>query len=381
MHKRLLFAPLLVLSALMVLALLSAAPVAAQGEEPGKVVLGGQFTLESGERIDGDLAVIGGQAIVEEGATVDGDTVVMGGMLEVSGEIDGDVAVFGGTVDFKRSAVVQGDVVTMGGSVTRAPGAQISGEVREGGVIEIPGLRNLPIEPGLVIPGLEQPPKPDIETSPGLWLLRALLNILRMIAWTLAITAMALVVALLWPKGVERLGRTGLEQPAMVFLTGFISWILGLALLAILAVTICLIPVALVLGLVLVVAALLSWVVAGWVIGHKLLALLNAKSPSVVLEAVVGTLLLTIVYFLVSFIWCTNFIIGVLVGSFGLGAIVLTRFGTRPYPANGRGEPPTGVSGPPEVLPPDASATRPPAVYTAAELGLPPSVAERNSEQ
>ena len=134
-------------------------------------------------------------------------------------------------------------------------------------------------------------------------------------------------------------------------------------------------------GLVLVVAALLSWVVVGWVIGRKLLALLNAKSPSVVLEAVVGTLLLTIVYFLVSFIWCTNFIIGVLVGSFGLGAIVLTRFGTRPYPANGRGEPPTGVSGPPEVLPPDASATRPPAVYTAAELGLPPSVAERNSEQ
>jgi hypothetical protein len=163
----------------------------------------------------------------------------------------------------------------------------------------------------------------------------------------------------------------------MVLLTGFISWILGLALVVILAVTLCLLPVALVLALVLLVAALLSWVVTGWVIGRKLLALLSVKSPSVVLETIVGTLLLTAVYFLVSFIWCMNFLIGVIVGSFGLGAIVLTRFGTRPYPPPGQAGPPAGTSGPPQVLPPEAPKAGPPAVYTAAELGLPPV----NSEQ
>ena len=157
-----------------------------------------------------------------------------------------------------------------------------------------------------------------------------------MIVWTLAITAMALVVALLWPKGIERMGRTGIEQPAMVFLTGLISWILGLVLVVIMAVTICLLPVALLLALVLLVASLLSWVIAGWVIGRKLLALFSLKNPTVVLETVVGTLLFTVVYFLLSFIPCMNFIIGLLVGSFGLGVIVLTRLGTRPYPRSGR---------------------------------------------
>ncbi len=202
-----------------------------------------------------------------------------------------------------------------------------------------------------------------------------------MVVWTLAITAMALVVSLLWPKGIERMGRTGIEQPAMVFLTGFISWILGLALVAIMAITICLLPVALLLALALLVASLLSWVIAGWVIGRKLLGLFSIKNPTVVLETVVGTLLFTVVYFLLSFIPCMNFIIGVLVGSFGLGVIVLTRFGTRSYPGTGLGGRSGGSSGLPQVVPPEAQTSGPPAVYTAAELGLPPGVSDRSNEQ
>ena len=380
MRKRLVFSTVLGLGLLVALIVSLAAPVAAQGGQPGRLVLGSQYTLESGERMEGDLAVIGGQAIIEEGATVDGDVVVMGGSLTVSGRIDGDIAIFGGAVDLTSSAVVDGDVMTLGGSVSQAPGAEVTGEVKEGGAVDIPGLRNLPIAPGVIVPRVLTPP-PDIQTSPGQWLLRAFLTLLRMIVWTLAITAMALVVALLWPKGIERMGRTGIEQPAMVFLTGFISWILGLALVAILAITICLLPVALLLALTLLAASLLSWVIAGWVIGRKLLALFSVKNPTVVLETVVGTLLFTVVYFLLSFIPCMNFIMGVLVGSFGLGVIVLTRLGTRPYPRNGSDGPPTGSSGLPQVVPPEAETSGPPAVYTAAELGLPPSVADRTVEQ
>ena len=136
--------------------------------------------------MEGDLAVIGGQAIIEEGATVDGDVVVMGGSLTVSGKIDGDIAIFGGEVDLTRSAMVDGDVMTLCGSVRRAPGAEVTGEVKEGGEIDIPGLRNLPIAPGVIVPRVLTPP-PDIQTSPGQWLLRAFLTLLRMIVWTLAI--------------------------------------------------------------------------------------------------------------------------------------------------------------------------------------------------
>jgi hypothetical protein len=99
-----------------------------------------------------------------------------------------------------------------------------------------------------------------------------------------------------------------------------------------LVITICLIPIALLVGLALLVAAVLSWVTVGWLIGRKLLAMLNLRNVTVVVEAAVGTLVLAVVYFLVGILPCTEFIFGLLIVSLGLGAIVLTRFGSRPYP-------------------------------------------------
>lgn len=320
------------ISLLFVVALLAvlAAPVAAQRDEPGKLVVGGQYTLAEGQQLDGDLGVIGGQATIEEGAVVNGDVMVAGGVLAVAGRIDGDVAVFGGTVTLERTANVSGDLVTFGGTVQREPGAVVSGEMRDGGSFD------LPLGPGpMFLPDMD-PFTPDrgtsLQQSPGEWLVAALLHAIRTGILILALAALALVVALLWPRGIERLGKTVLSQPVPVVLVGLLSWVVGLGLFVVLAITICLLPLALALGLVLLVAVLLSWVVAGWLVGRSLLSALKLRNATVVIEAAVGTLVLAVVYFLVGIIPCTEFIFGTLIVSFGLGAIVLTRFGTRPYP-------------------------------------------------
>lgn len=318
-----------VLFALVLVALL-VTPAAAQGDEPGKLVIGGTYTLRSGQQLNGDLGVVGGQATIEEGATVNGDVMVAGGTLDVAGRIDGSIAVFGGSVNLERTAYVAGDLVTFGGSVQRSPGAEVRGEVREGGSFDMPVL------PGPVFfPEMDRfmtGPEVDIQQSPGQWLAAALLSAIRTGIAILALAALALVAALLWPKGIERLGTTALHQPAPVLLVGLLSWVLGVGLFVVLAITICLLPIALALALVLLVAALLSWVVAGWLVGRSLLRVLKMRSPTVVAEAAIGTLVLAIVYFLVGIIPCTEFIFGTLIVSIGMGALVLTRFGTRPYP-------------------------------------------------
>lgn len=307
-----------------------ATPVAAQTGEQGKLVVGGAYVLRSGERLNGDLGVIGGTATVEQGATVDGDILVAGGVLNLAGRVSGDIAVFGGVVTLESTARVAGDLVSFGGAVERNAGAVVQGDVREGGAFDIPGWRG-PIPP--VIEGITPRPEVSLQQSPGQWLALMFWRALRSGLLILALTALALVVALLWPKGIERLGQTVTAQPVMALLVGLLSWVVGIGLLVLLAVTICLIPVALLLGLVLLVAGLLSWVVSGWLLGRKLLAALNLRNSTLVLEAALGTLLLAIVYFLLNTIACLGFVVGLLVASFGLGAIVLTRFGTRPYPS------------------------------------------------
>lgn len=372
----------LALSLLLALVILSvfSLPAFAQADGPGKLILGGTYTLGRGETLPGGLVVAGGSATLQPGSTVLGDILVLGGSLRVSGTVNGDIAVFGGGVQLTSTARVDGDVVSFGGSVNRQSGAVVTGEVRQGGTFSIPGIGpRLPFVPDIEMGGL--PVQVTAERSPGQWLLAQFLRFLQNIGLTLAFGVLALIIAIIWPKGVERIGRTEMEQPLLAFAVGLLTWVLALGLMTMMAITICLIPFALLLGLVMLVIVVLAWVTTGWMLGRKLLGLFNVRNPSLVAETVVGTVVLLLAYFLVSLILCLDFVVGVIVVSLGTGALVLTRFGRQPYVPGGRAAPPAPPAPPagpaPIALPePNAVVVQPSAVRSAQELGLPPEAQE-----
>lgn len=339
------------------------APAAAQTGEEGKVVFGGRYTLRSGEVLVGDLALFGGSAVIEEGGLVRGDIFSMGGVLDLAGAVQGDVVIFGGSADVAASATVAGDLVRFGGSLDVAPGAQIGGEVRQGGTFNLPGLWSDGLRPPVFTPS--GPSDGQLQQSPAGWLLAAFLALVRAAATVAAMGALALVIALLWPRGVERMGQAGQRAPFMALATGALTWLVALALIAFTALTFCLIPVAVLLSLALAAAAVMSWIVAGWWAGRRLLALLNVARPNTVLEATIGTALVVGVYFLVGIVPCVNFIYGALVSSFGLGAVALTRFGTRAFP-------PPPLAAAPIQSPPALSSGDQTAVSVAEERNVQP---------
>jgi len=94
--------------------------------------------------VTGDCAAFGGPLVVEgecrgEAASfggpvtvsgrVAGDLASFGGPVEVSGRADGDVASFGGDLTLRSSATVAGGVTVVGGKLIQQPGATIKGEV------------------------------------------------------------------------------------------------------------------------------------------------------------------------------------------------------------------------------------------------------------
>jgi len=202
----------------------AAAPVWAQSETPGKLVFGDNYVLASGQSLNGDLGVLGGNAIIERDATVNGDVMVAGGTLTVVGQVDGNIAVFGGSVSLQDSARVTGDVVTFGGSVDRSEGATVLGSVESrGDGNDLPAAGILTPETFDIAPQAVQPPA----RSFGNWLFATLLRILRALVMTLAMAALAALLALVWPRGLERLSDTVRFQPLPVFLVGVLSWIIG----------------------------------------------------------------------------------------------------------------------------------------------------------
>ena len=95
-----------------------------------KVVSSGEFTLQSGETLNGDLEIKSGNVTLEEGSRVTCDVIMKSGKLHANGEIDGDIVMSSGDLYLGPKAIVHGDIENTSGNIHRAEGSRIE---REGG--------------------------------------------------------------------------------------------------------------------------------------------------------------------------------------------------------------------------------------------------------
>jgi cytoskeletal protein CcmA (bactofilin family) len=86
---------------------------------------GGPLVVEGECR--GDAASFGGPVRVT--GKIGGDLASFGGPVEISGRVGGEAALFGGDLTMRSSATVEGGVSIFGGRLTQESGAKIRGEV------------------------------------------------------------------------------------------------------------------------------------------------------------------------------------------------------------------------------------------------------------
>jgi len=312
--------------------------------DDGVVIWNEDYTLEEGEWLEGDLVVFNGNATLEAGSRVEGSVVVWSGDAEVDGTIEGDLVVSGGDIHLDDGAVVEGDVVcTWNCDVEQEEGARVDGSVVEG----VP-LREFRFERWRDFPIAL--PSPPVSWASGTgralaWMLR----VVRSVVGILVVAAVAGLVALIWPNQTTRLGRTVVEAPGPSFGIGLLTAVAAIPLIILLAITICLAPVSALAALALGAAGLFGWIGIGALVGERLLRALKAREIAPLWAAGLGTLLITLVSAGLSVAFCLaplGWLLVFVLGCLGLGAVVLTRFGTTDYVPYG--------STPP--LPPSASA-------------------------
>jgi hypothetical protein len=330
---------------LLISLLLFATPALAQDGGGGQVVFGGSYTLKSGEKLDGDLVVFGGNAVLEEGSRVDGSVAIFGGNLEIAGEVDGDLTVIGGNANLQETAVIEGDLASIGGNVNRAEGAVVRGKtekVGNGGGITFPGI--LPIPPLPATPPIPSPPHPSVVFSPVRWLAG---EVFEAIIWTLALMAIGLLVTLFLPQPVDLTARTITQYPLLSLGVGFLTLIAGTIVGTVLILLLCM---GLFVLLFLAVALLFGWIAAGYLVGQRLMEALK-KSWSPLWSSAIGVGFITL---LAHAPFCLGFLFSVIVASMGLGAVILTRFGSTPYIPSTRSSPRPTPPAPPSAPPPPA---------------------------
>jgi hypothetical protein len=287
--------------------------VFAKGLADDKVVFGGTYTLESGETLDGDLGIFGGVVVLEEDSTVLGDIILFGGTLEVSGEVQGEIIAFGGTLALTDTAVVGRNVVTIGGLVHQADGAQVRGDL-----VENPGAILLPnFIQDLRMPVIQLGVSPVFNfacswlepSSPRRWLY-----------WRYFL-----------PTQTGRVAHTASGQPLVSGGVGLLTAVLFPPVMLLLIITVCLIPVSVLLAIAVAVIWAFGLISLGYEVGMRLARMANREwAPA--LAAGLGTFILILVVNGIGIIPCVGAIVQLLVGALGLGAVLLTRFGTQPYP-------------------------------------------------
>jgi len=310
----------------------------AYAQSPGGDVIrfGENYTLKSGETLNGSLVVIGGNAEIEKDASVakdviliggnlkiDGDTsgavVIIGGNVTISGTISKDVVVVGGQLLLTKTAVVKGDVATMGGQVTKEPGAEVVGNmVNNAPPIAIPNIPNAPNVPNS--------PNVNINFNP-FW------EITVVVGRALAVAAVAMLLTLFMQPQLERVADAIAHQPVMAGGFGLLTLVLTPLVLVIMVITIILIPVAIIVVFIIPLVWLFGIIALGQEVGERFTTAIN-QTWAPVLATGFGTFLLLLVGGLVGLIPCVGWLIPFLIGLIAIGGVVLTWFGTRSVPGS-----------------------------------------------
>ena len=292
----------------------------------GKVVFGGNYVLEGGKTLHGDLMLFGGNAELEPGSLVDGQVLMFGGNLIANGEVNGDITILGGNLRLGASALVRGTVQSLGGNVERVPGARAEGGIRE--------------REGMGFPFRFRWPTPFADSF-WFWSTprTTLASLVRSWIWflfrTVLLAILAAVVVMIWPRQTARVAQAIVGEPLLTGAVGLITFILLSILLVVLTITICLIPISVIGGILLIVAVTFGRIALGLEVGHRLgHALKQAWEPPA--EAFAGTLALFFAVDGIGLIPCIGWIAPLVVGALGLGGVILTGFGMQAYGSAGR---------------------------------------------
>ena len=296
-------------------------PVLPQAQGPGgdQLVIGNNFTLSEGETLSGNLVVIGGNADLQRGSLTEGDVVMLGGNLSVDGTIEKNIVAIGGLVDLGETAVVHGDVNTLGGRVDRQAGARVDGQVNSNTTGPFPSI---------VLPGAAWTPSMDM----GLGLVGKIIWwLFRSFAWA----GLALLVVALLPDHTDRAAQVAVTQPLIAGGLGLLTAVVVPTILLVVALTIIGIPVTLVGIFALVVAWAFGVIVVSLEVGRRMAHALKQEWASGVCAAVGAFLLTLVTNGIGMLVPCVGWMAPALVGMLGLGAVLLTRFGTQVYPLEG----------------------------------------------
>jgi hypothetical protein len=242
-----------------------------------------------------------------------GTILAFGGSIALQGEVRGSVIAFNS--DVVISGTIDGNVKTFGGSLVLLTGCYIHGNIDLYGTEYAPGTH--PSYDGHF----------SVHTNPMDWLY-PFADAWSVTFWSLLIwEALGLVIASLFPEHVLFVRTTLTSHPRRGFLVGLLSLLLAPIVLVVLIALVISLPIAIIVAAGLIAAWALGTVSVGWLVGEYITKKIAPQHNTRLIQVAAGMAALA----LAGALPVVGGLITVGAGMIGLGAVFLSRFGTRLY--------------------------------------------------
>jgi hypothetical protein len=310
----------ILLTAFLLAAFAFPSEVSADSLDDSKVVVGESYTLESGRILEGDLNVLGGVVEIQKDASVNGNLFVLGGQVTIDGTINGNLVAVGGSVSLEGHAVINGDVVSPGSHISREPGAVIQGNETSNYIMPWDSFE------GTIIRDREyfQPRTTGV--------VPILTRVGRFIGMTFLMVALGGLLLLLLAKPAQVMSQAVLSEPWQILGYGALTALAAFVAIPLLSITICLIPLAILVGFAVGLATLMGWLVLGYALGQKVVEDVFKSTWHPALTAVFGNFILFLIAGGLDLIPCLGGLLNLILLMFALGIGATTLFGTKPFP-------------------------------------------------
>ncbi len=262
------------------------------------IIFGGAVTVEG---TTDDVVVFGGP--VRSTGIINGNTIAFGGGVSINGPVAGDLVAFGGGVSLGENAIINGDVITFGGGVSQHTDAIIKGNVVRG-----------TSDVFVVGPEIFRDVSPQIFNGINWWFKIAGSILMVVIGW---------LIAILMPRNIENIIDKICNNGPKAFGVGLLIKLLALPITIAFLITILGIPLIPIFWLALWFTQLMGLAAIGLVLGRKLFKQFG-QNVSLGIAVFVGLIIIA----LFRQIPFAGGIILFFVKSLGLGAVVISKFGT-----------------------------------------------------
>lgn len=255
-------------------------------------LFGSTVSVEAGDVLCGDVTIVGGTVSIQ--GLVRGSILAFGSNILLNGGVSGNIRLFGGSIRFGTRSYVLGNVNLYGSRVDGEKEVRIDGTYddhsKNGGFFGL-GAFNLPI-----------------------WFLLIMLPL-------------GLLYTRFFPEHIVFISAAMKNQTRRSLMIGLLSALLAPAILLILIALIISIPLALIVLLVLVIAWTAGTIALCWMLGEQVIRAFTTRPSTRYLQVIAGVVMLA-VFIALPFI---GWIVFLGTGIVGIGAVFLSRFGTRLY--------------------------------------------------